>query len=222
MRFFVLLAVCGLTGSLAATTTAREPVLWTLDDLQNVGGSAPTLLGQPRSIHAPGGGAVEFDGQDDALVVDRNPLADLEQFTVETVFRPDRGGAKEQRFLHFQENESDSRLLFETRLTDDGQWFLDTYLKSGEAECTLLAKESLHPLGRWFHAAVVVDGKSMRHFVNGSEELQADIASQPLRAGQTSIGVRLNKVFWFRGAIRLVRVTPRALAPQDFQDVPRE
>jgi hypothetical protein len=38
----------------------------------------------------------------------------------------------------------------------------------------------------------------------------------PLAAGQTSIGVRFNKVHWFQGAIRQIRVTPDVLEPELF------
>jgi hypothetical protein len=39
---------------------------------------------------------------------------------------------------------------------------------------------------------------------------------RPLAAGRTSIGVRLNRVFWFKGAISKARFTARALAPAEF------
>ena len=96
------------------------------------------------------------------------------------------------------------------------QWFLDTYLQSGKEKQTLYAEKFLHPLESWQHAAIVVDGKMMRHFVAGKEELSADIQPTSLAAGQTSIGMRFNQVFWFQGAIRQIRVTPAVLKPADF------
>lgn len=45
----------------------------------------------------------------------------------------------------------------------------------------------------------------MRQLVNGNLELEAAIAFRPLSAGRVSIGARLNRVFWFKGAIRSVR-----------------
>ena len=41
--------------------------------------------------------------------------------------------------------------------------------------------------------------------------------SKPLSAGQASIGVRFNKVHWFQGAIRQIRVTPTVLKPDQAQ-----
>jgi hypothetical protein len=38
----------------------------------------------------------------------------------------------------------------------------------------------------------------------------------PQKAGQTSIGVRFNKVNYFKGAVRTARMTPHALQPAEF------
>jgi hypothetical protein len=187
-----------------------------VDQLDRLGEHKTTVVGAPRVIETKDGKAVQFDGKGDALFVDVNPLAGLKQFTVEVIFQPQADGPKEQRFLHFQEAGSENRLLFETRLTDDGRWFLDTYLKSGASDATLFAKESLHVIGPWYHAAVVVDGRSMRHFVNGKEELTADVAFTPLGPGQTSLGARINKVFWYKGAVRQIKITPKPLEPKEF------
>jgi hypothetical protein len=143
-------------------------------------------------------------------------LADLKQFTAEVIFQPYAGGNKEQRFLHFQEAGSDNRLLFEIRLTEDNRWFLDTFIKSGPGNFTLYAEKSLHPNGPWYHAAVVMDGTTMRHFVNGAEELSSPITFLPHKNGRTSIGVRMNQVSWFKGAVKRIRITPRVLRPQEF------
>ena len=56
----------------------------------------------------------------------------------------------------------------------------------------------------------------MRHYVDGKEELAGDIRLLPPGPGQTSIGVRFNRVFWYQGAIRQIRVTPAVLRPEAF------
>lgn len=210
----VLSGNIGLAEPLA--NSAEKPVAWNLDNLELVGGHKVTVVGKPRVIETERGKAIEFDGLDDGLFVDNNPLAGLKRFTVEVIFRPTANGKKEQRFLHFQPDGSEDRVLFETRLTPDGQWFLDTYLQTGEEKHTLFAEKFLHLPGRWHHAAIVVDGKTMRHFVDGVEELRTDIQLMPLAAGQTSIGMRFNQVHWFQGAIRQVRITPAAIEPEKF------
>ena len=194
----------------------KGAVVWTLNNLDTVAGHKTTRLGSPKLIDTPNGKAVEFDGKGDALFLETNPLAGLKAFTAEVVFRPDADGPKEQRFLHFQERGSEDRLLFETRLTPDGRWFLDTYIQTGEGKHTLYAEKSLHPIGPWYQAAVTCDGKTMRHYVNGTEELSAAISYKPQGPGDTSIGVRFNKVFWFQGAIRQIRITPAVLEPKEF------
>ena len=193
-----------------------KAVVWNLSDLDSIGGHKTTRLGSPKLIDTPNGKAAEFDGKGDALFLETNPLAGLKVFTAEVVFRPDASGPKEQRFLHFQERGSEDRLLFETRLTPDGRWFLDTYIQTGEGKHTLYAEKSLHAIGPWYQAAVTCDGKTMRHYVNGAEELSAAIKYKPQGPGDTSIGVRFNKVFWFQGAIRKIRITPAVLEPKEF------
>ena len=48
-----------------------------------------------------------------------------------------------------------------------GEWCLDSFAKSGDAERTLLNRGRLHPLGAWYHAAMVYDGREFRNYVNG-------------------------------------------------------
>jgi putative heme-binding domain-containing protein len=198
-----------------ARSDADESITWQIDNLRSIGGHKVTVLGQPRVIDTPQGKAVEFDGVDDGLIVDSHPLAGAAKFTAEVIFRPAAGGPKEQRFFHLQETGSENRVLFETRL-DGPQWFLDTYVKSATADATLFAQDFKHPLDRWYHAALVVDGRTMRHYVNGKLELEKELAYQPQAAGQTSIGVRFNRVFWYQGAVRAARFTPRVLKPEEF------
>jgi hypothetical protein len=209
-----------LAGACLAVTSAcaagAEPVTWKLDNLELIGGHRVTVAGEPRVIETPGGRAIEFDGVDDAIFLDVHPLDGMDEFTVEVVFRPDRDGAPEQRFFHMQEDGSESRVMFETRLVDNERWFLDTFIKSGEQNVVLYAEQHEHALDRWQHAAIVVDGEAFRHYVNGRLELEAPIDYVPQRAGRTSLGVRLNRVHWFKGAIRTTRFTPSALAPADF------
>ncbi|RPI24569.1 MAG: LamG domain-containing protein [Acidobacteria bacterium] len=194
----------------------ENPVVidWQINNVSHIGGHRITVLGKPEIITSDHSQALLFDGEDDGIIVESNPLAGARRFTVEVVFRPDPGGAPQQRFLHFQSGEN-RRALVETRLEGE-QWFLDTFLKFDEAERTLQARDKLHPLGEWFHAALVYDGRAMHHYVNGIMETSGPVDFSPLRAGQMSIGCRLNRVFWFKGAIRRMRVTHSVLRPEEF------
>ncbi len=196
-----------------------ETVVWTFDRLDNIGGHRTTVLGQPRVIDSPVGKAVEFDGVDDALFIDNHPLAGAETFTWEAVFRPD-GGQTEQRWFHLSEQDptgadTANRMLFELRVAGD-QWCLDSYHQSGTESKALLNRKSLHPLGVWYHVATVYDGKELRNYVDGVQEGAARLHLAPHGPGRSSVGVRINKVFYFKGAVHLARFTRRALSPSEF------
>jgi Concanavalin A-like lectin/glucanases superfamily len=205
------LALIALVGHAQQT----KPITWQVDTLKTIGKHPVTVIGGPTVIAVPGGKAVMFDGVDDGLLLNDNPIAGARAFTIEAIFRPDPGGSKEQRWFHLQEANSENRVLLETRLVGD-QWFLDTFIKSGDNSRALLAENFKHPLGDWYHVALVYDGTQMRHYVNGVEELAGPLTIAPLNQGQTSIGVRMNRVYWFKGAIRKARFTLKALAPGEF------
>ena len=196
--------------------TSDDSIVWKIDNLKQIGGHEVQVVGNPRVVDVAGGKAVEFDGLDDAIFLNVHPLAGARQFTVEVVFRPDADGPAEQRFFHMQEDQSDNRVLFETRLTNDRQWFLDTFIMSGVGNHALFAERFKHPVGPWYHAAIVVDDKEMRHYVDGKQEMAMKLDYQPQSMGKTSLGVRINKVYWFKGAIRTARFTRRVLKPNEF------
>jgi len=189
--------------------------VWELDSIEAVGGYPIDVDGRPVVVDGPYGSAIEFNGAGDALFVEANPLAGLEAFTVEMVFRPDAGGLPEQRFFHLGEVNGD-RVLFETRLTEDGHWYLDTFISSGDSNRPLLNESHLHPVGQWYHLALTCDGQQEVNYVNGIQEASGSIDFVPLLGGQTSIGVRLNRVCWFRGAIGRIRFSAGVLDPDEF------
>lgn len=206
-------ALCAL-----ASTQGPTPETWTFDRLDRVGGHPATVLGNPRVVDTPIGKAVEFDGVDDALFVDVHPLAGAATFTWEAIFRPD-GGDREQRWFHLQENGSENRMLFEIRVVGD-RWFLDSFNQSTTGSATLMNKSSLHPLGAWYHVAAVYDGKVFTNYVNGAKDGEAEVALSPQGPGRSSMGVRINHVYYFKGAIHSARFTRRALPPSAFQKLP--
>ena len=197
--------------------TADDEV-WTFDRLDRLGGHPTTVLGNPRVVDTPVGKAIEFDGVDDALLIDVHPLAGAETFTWEAIFRPD-GGKTEQRWFHLQETGSDDRMLYEIRVVD-GRWCLDSYNHSRDGQRALLDRTKLHPLGAWYHVATVYDGRTFRNYVSGVEQGAAEIRLAPQKAGKTSIGVRINLVDYFKGAIHLARFTRRALSLSEFLPSP--
>jgi Concanavalin A-like lectin/glucanases superfamily len=215
----VAILICGGLAAAARSEPVDSLALaqdesWAFDRLDRLGEHPTTIVGNPRVVETPVGKAIEFDGVDDALFVDAHPLAGAETFTWEAIFRPD-GGAAEQRWFHLQEDGSDDRMLFEIRVVD-GQWCLDSYVHSPDASQALLNRERLHPLGAWYHVAAVYDGREFRNYVNGVREGAAEIRFTPQRPGRSSVGVRFNKVNYFKGAIHAARFTRRALTPAEF------
>lgn len=192
-----------------------QSITWNINNLQKIGKHSTELLGNPKIIKTDKGKAIEFDGLDDGIFLESNPIEGFKQFTIEAIFRPDAGGAKEQRWFHIEQNEFESRVLLETRLVGN-EWFVDTFMKSGENRLPLLAENFKHPLGKWYHVALVYDGKVMSHYVNGKFEMSGEINFKPMKKGKTSLGVRQNKVYWFKGAIKKVKFTNTALTPKEF------
>jgi hypothetical protein len=197
-----------------ACCAAQDTVTWRFDNPRSIGGHAAAVEGQPRIIETAKGRAIEFNGVADAIFLDVHPLADAAAFTWEVVFRPDRGGKAEQRFFHLQENGTQNRMLFEIRVTGD-RWYLDSFMFSPTAEKALMDRTKLHPLGEWHAVAMTYDGKWFRNYVNGVEQNAAEVRLTPNRAGRTSIGVRINRIDYFKGAIRESRFTRRALTPAE-------
>jgi uncharacterized membrane protein len=162
---------------------------------------------------AIGHAAAKLLGADPKRQMD-DDLARAKTFTWEALFRPD-GGNYEQRWFHLQETGSDNRMLFEIRVVGD-RWYLDSFNFSTTGTATLMNKERLHPLGTWYHVAAVYDGKVFSNYVNGVRQGAAQVQLSPQGPGRSSIGVRINLVSYFKGAIHSARFTRRALRPVEF------
>jgi len=228
--------VLGAGASLLAAPVVRaagrptSPIVWTFDRLDRVGGAATRVEGQPILIDTPLGRATLFDGVDDALFIDRHPLAGAAAFTFEAIFRPD-GGAFAQRWFHLAADEpaapagaaplppSNTRFLFEIRVVEQA-WYLDAFVRGPGYNKALIFPEKLHPVGRWFHVAQTCDGTTYRSYVDGVLQGEAEIAFTAQGPGRASVGTRMTRESYFQGAIRQARFTPRALAPAAFWKLP--
>src|SRR5687767_15080127 len=223
-----LAVVCGAVNP--AAQRAAE-IVWTFDRLDTIGGFKTTVEGNPKIVETPLGKAIEFDGVDDAIWIEKHPLAGASTFTFEAVFRPD-GGAFEQRWFHLAERDpktgllasadhpktgqdANPRFLFELR-TVENSWYLDAFVNGPGYNRALMFKDKLHPVGQWYHVAQTYDGKMFRSYVNGELQGEAEVAFKPQGEGATSLGTRINRRNYFKGAIRQARFTPRALTPDQF------
>lgn len=221
MRLFALLAALVL---LAGCTSAPPSTLWRFDRLDRIAGVTAHAEGKPQVIATGAGPAVQFDGIGDALFIDAHPLAGATTFTAEAIFRPE-GGPFEQRWLHLAEvdpktgKDTGTRFLFEIRVVGE-RWYLDAFTKGTGYSQVLIVPEKLFSLGRWYRVAMTYDGKMFRSYVDGVLQSEAPLAFQPQGPGHTSVGVRINKVNWFKGSVYSARFTPLALTPDAFLALP--
>lgn len=217
LQTFILISAFNV---LINAQTNIKQITWLIDNLEKIGGNAITVFGNPEIIIVGKSTVIRFDGIDDGITVHTNPLDSTTEFTIEVIFRPDSSSNpinKEQRFIHIQNPQVDSRrLLIELRLADEKNWFLDTYIKSDNSNLTLYAEKFLHPLNEWHHAALVYRNETMIHYINGIEEMRGNVKYLPISGGNVSIGMRMNKRSYFKGEIKLIRITNSALTPNQF------
>jgi hypothetical protein len=217
--------VAGGAALVAAPALARQPraTVWRFDNIRRIDGRPVTVTGAPKVIASPFGPALAFDGVGDGLFIDRHPLVGASSFTIEALFRPD-GGVFEQRWLNLESVDrpdlssgtGTTRMLFEIRVTGD-RWYLDAFVTGPGYKSTLAVPEKTHPIGPWYHVAQTCDGRHYRSWVNGELQAESEIAFAAQGAGRASVGVRLNRVNWFHGAIREMRFTPAVVPSERFR-----
>ena len=214
-----------LAGALLSGAAPPPGETWRFDRLDRIGDHPATTIGHPQVIESSIGKAILFDGEHDAMQVAVHPLAGAENFTWEVIFRPDPGGGAEQRFFHLQEadpqtgRDTVTRMLFELRIID-GRFCFEGVSFSGTESKALIDHEKLHELGKWYHGALVYDGRELRNYVDGVLEGSAPVHLAPQGAGHSSLGARIDLRSYFKGAMFESRMTPRALAPSEFLTVP--
>src|SRR5437867_8860360 len=146
------------------------------------------------------------------------------------------GRAAQQRWFHLAERspatgqlvelrgsstqDANARFLFELRVINGNQWCLDAFVAGPGYSRALLFRDKLHSIGQWYHVASTYDGKMFRSYVNGELQGEAEVAFKPQGPGAASIGTRMNRVNYFKGAVRQARFTPRALTPDQFLKIP--
>lgn len=230
-----------LAGAAAMLTTkpsvaqAGQDVTWQFDRLDNIGGNPTRLDGKPKIITTSAGKAVLFDGVHDGLFIDKHPLAGFSQFTFEALVRPD-GGDPAQRWFHLAEtdpktgldatvdpnnpvSDKNSRFTFELWVDGDHCYF-ESFTHGPGYQSALFDKTKTHPLGQWYVVTQTYYGHTHRSFVDGVLEKQGALAYLPQGPGHSSVGVRINHVSYFKGAVIRAHCAPRALAPLEFMKVP--
>lgn len=209
----------------ACAHAGAQEKIWRFDRTDVIGGHKTEVLGHPTVIDSVYGKAVQFGGNGDALIVPEHPLAGAKAFTWEVIFRPDADGAQAQRFFHIAETDpstgqdTQNRLLFEIRIVD-GEWCLDSFAGNRGQQITLLNCKALHKLGEWYRVTAVWDGKTLKNYVGDELQGEGPLVMEPEGPGRSSIGMRLNKVYPFKGAMLMARMVPRTLPQEEFLKMP--
>lgn len=199
-------------------TDPSQTITWKLQNPKLVGNFHPVILGNPLVIKDDSGTSLSFNGINDGLIIPKIPIEGWTRFTIEVLFKPAGDGPAAPRFIHFQDTAA-NRGTVEIRVTSTGNWYLDTFLKNGKTDegLTLIDSTKQHAGDQWYWAALVYDGRKMTSYVNAAKELEGDVNFVPMTTGQISLGVRLNKVNWFKGLISEIRFNPAALDPSALQ-----
>ncbi len=67
----------------------------------------------------------------------------------------------------------------------------------------------------------VYDGKTLKNYVGDELQGQGEVKLVPQRPGRSSVGVRINLVDYYKGAIYSSRFTRSALGVGDFLKMPK-
>lgn len=197
--------------------------VWELKSLKKISGHPVQVFGNPEIVKTERGKAIKFDGIDDRILVDNNPIGDAKEFTIEVIFKPDPAFeiSNQPRFIHLQDpaDTLSKRVLIELRLTQKNEWYLDGYMMTDEGERTLVDQNMTHPIGEWSHAALIYKDNTLKTYVNGIQEVSGNISfNEKLinKVGKTSIGGRMDQRNYYCGLIKTLKITRKALNPKDF------
>ena len=84
MRMSIIISLCAVVFSACSVGNSET---WEIDNLKEIGGHDVTVFGDPEVVETEIGRAVIFDGEDDMLLVDFNPIGEAKAFTVEVLFK---------------------------------------------------------------------------------------------------------------------------------------
>ena len=219
----ILNLICFLPAKCQSESDTVNYEIWEIDTLENIGGHATTVIGNPKVVSTDMGRAVQFDGDGDMLLIDANPLGSSTEYTVEIIFKPTASYPDnvDPRFVHIQDLNDPvaKRVMMEIRINSRNQWYLDGFMKTDIANLTLIDTGLVHPTEQWMHAATTYKDGVFKTYVNGVEELSGNVAySSALVAptAKTSLGARMNQQNWYKGLIKRFKVTQKALSPDEF------
>jgi Concanavalin A-like lectin/glucanases superfamily/Galactose oxidase-like, Early set domain/Bacterial Ig domain/Glyoxal oxidase N-terminus/Galactose oxidase, central domain len=170
--------------------------------------SGPTWA--PTGRH---GGALQFDGVNDSVIVPDAAALDLTTgMTIEAWVNPTALSGWRTVVLKERTNG-----LAYALYSSDGSGRPNSYLNVGGTDREVLAPSTI-ATGAWTHLAATYDGTTSRLFVNGAQVATlpltgaAAISTGALRIGGNSVWAE-----WFSGLIDEVRIYNRAITPTEIQ-----
>ena len=150
--------------------------LWDISNLDSIGGHPVSVLGDPQIVSTDLGDAVKFDGEDDRLLVDFNPIMDAREFTVELVFKPDafHQGNEAPRFVHIQDPDDPQgkRVMIELRVNENDECYMDGFINTDAESLALIDETLLHSTEVWQHVAITYKDSILTTYFNGTKELR--------------------------------------------------
>jgi len=223
----------------AIPALAQQAIIWRFDNLTKIGDTQVTTVGRPQVVDTSVGKVIHFESRGntnssnpesgnptgDALFLNASPLSGDATYTFEVIFRPSSKGAPAQRFFHLQDNNSQSRRMFEIRIVNM-QWCLDTVGINVDHDpeqhgVTLVCDSAhLHPLDRWYVVTATYDGKTLRGYIDGELQGEIGVTLAALPPGTTSVGTRIDKRDFFTGDVYSARFINSVLPPTGFLKVP--
>src|ERR1043165_4429037 len=102
-RLLIIIMAHSLLGFTAWAMFETDKITWHLNDIKQVGGYTPVVLGSPVVKIEGKDSGVFFNGINDGLVVPAIPIEGWPKFTIEVLFKPDSDGPVAPRFIHFED-----------------------------------------------------------------------------------------------------------------------
>jgi hypothetical protein len=164
---------------------------WVIDNTTKIGGFTTTVMGTPTVTAMSTGTAVCFDGNQDGLLLNTNPIQGMQRFTIEALVFPEFTGTADTRIIQITDT-NNLRLVMGMRSDPAGNWHALVTSSGGGPATTIENTSNPHPSNQWYWLTVTYDGQAARVYVNGVLESSRNLTFGPMAAGSASLATRPN------------------------------